>query len=349
MEREKRGPPTSTAPSPFTATIQSSPLPRVFKHNTDLLFNGKADPAKYLIQFNTKMEVYRMSEPTRCRLFVASLKGSAQQRFSKLGPASIRTWRKLEDLFVRKFQSTLHYSPPVAMLSNIKQRDGEPLEEYFHRFNTGVPKMRGASERVEKSMRELRISENYRDKRDRFSSPDERRNTYRRSSSPKKSVWGKETTKNSERPYTRKWQTQTLGRILRWRLDHIYATYAGKGVFRRAAPLTDYNKRDTSKYCAYHEAMGNDTADCRQLKNEIETLIRQGKLTEWVIKEVRKHRADYQTVPPLSPEDKERIPRAESIHIILDRSHIGGDSWKVMDRYAREAKDNPLTNVNQLS
>ncbi|XP_074342571.1 uncharacterized protein LOC141680172 [Apium graveolens] len=305
---------------------------------------------------------------TRCRLFAASLRGSVQQWFSKLGPASIRTWRQLEDLFVRKFQSTLHYSPPVATLANIKQREEESLAEYFRRFNAEVSKVRGASEetiknfliaglkedskfwkslqaseprtlaefyeqaepfkRVEKSMRELKISENYRDKRDQSSSPDERRKTYWRSSSPKKSARDTHPSVAS--------------------IDHIYATYARKGVFRKATPLTDYNKRDTSKYYAYHEATGHDTADCRQLRDEIETLIRQGKLTEWVVKEVRKYMTDYHIVHPPPPEDKERVPRAGSIHIILGGSHIGGDSRKAMDRYAREAKDKPLTNVNHL-
>lgn len=75
-----------------------------------------------------------------------------------------------------------------------------------------------------------------------------------------------------------------------------------KGMFKKAIPLNDYNKRVTSKYCAYHESTGHDTADCRQLKDEIETLIRQGKLTEWVVKEVRKQKADYHNMhspPPL--------------------------------------------------
>ncbi|XP_074351902.1 uncharacterized protein LOC141691053 [Apium graveolens] len=251
----------------------------------------------------------------------------------------------------------------MVTLANIKQREGEPLAEYFRRFNAEVPKVRGASEetiknfliaglkegskfwkslqasmprtlakfyeqagpfkRVEKSMRELKISENYRDKRDRSSSRDERRKMYRRSSSPKKSA--------------------------RASIDHIYTTYAGKGVFRKASPLTDYNKRDTSKYCAYHEATGHDTSDCRQLKDEIETLIRQGKLTEWVVKEVRRHKTDYHIVPPPPPKDKERVTRAGSIHIILGGSHIGGDSRKAMDRYSREVKDKPLTNINHLS
>ncbi|XP_074352772.1 uncharacterized protein LOC141691921 [Apium graveolens] len=286
MEREKRGPPTSAAPSPFTAAIRSSPLPRV-------------------------------PEMTRCRLFAAPLRGSAQQWFSKLGPASIRTWRQHQ----AKVGGALG-----RILSSVQRRSSQgegASEETIKNFLiTGLKegskfwKSLQASEprtlvefyeqaepfkRVEKSMRELKISENYRDKRDRSSSPDERRKTYRRSSSPKKSARGKETNKDSGRPYTSKWQTHTP---LVASIDHIYATYAGKGVFRKAAPLTDYNKRDISKYCGYHDATGHDTADCRQLRDEIETLIRQGKLTEWVIKEVRKHVTDYHTVPPPPPEDK---------------------------------------------
>lgn len=113
--------------------------------------------------------------------------------------------------------------------------------------------------------------------RERSSSPNDRRKTDQRTTSPKRPTKGKETTKDAGRPYTSKWQTHTT---LVASIFHIYATYAGKGMFKMAIPLTDYNKRDTSKYCVYHESTGHDTADCRQLKDEIETLIRMSKLTE---------------------------------------------------------------------
>lgn len=125
MENEKKGPLTIATPSPFSTEIRTSSLPRVFRHNPDLLFNGEAGPAEYLIQFNTELEVYQVPEPTRCRLFTASLRGSAQQWFSKLGPATISTWQQLEDLFVRQCQSTLHYAPLVAILANIKPKEAE--------------------------------------------------------------------------------------------------------------------------------------------------------------------------------------------------------------------------------
>lgn len=78
METEKKGTLDVAAPSPFTTAIRTSLLPRVFRHNPDLLFNGDADTPEYLIQFNTEMEAYQVPEPTRYRLFAASLRGSAQ-------------------------------------------------------------------------------------------------------------------------------------------------------------------------------------------------------------------------------------------------------------------------------
>ena len=41
-------------------------------------------------------------------------------------------------------------------------------------------------------------------------------------------------------------------------------------------------KRDQSKYCRYHRDVGHDTNNCHELKDEIEDLIRQGKLGNYI-------------------------------------------------------------------
>ena len=45
------------------------------------------------------------------------------------------------------------------------------------------------------------------------------------------------------------------------------------------------NKRSRDKYCCFHRDHGHDTADNYDLKQQIETLIRQGKLQRFVSKE----------------------------------------------------------------
>ena len=56
----------------------------------------------------------------------------------------------------------------------------------------------------------------------------------------------------------------------------------GKAIFKKPEPLTPFQSRDRKKYCEYHESTGHDTHECRHLKDEIEALIKEGYLTEWV-------------------------------------------------------------------
>ena len=48
----------------------------------------------------------------------------------------------------------------------------------------------------------------------------------------------------------------------------------------------DPNKRSRDKYCRFHRDHGHDTSDCYDLKQQIEVLIRQGKLQRFVSKEI---------------------------------------------------------------
>ena len=47
----------------------------------------------------------------------------------------------------------------------------------------------------------------------------------------------------------------------------------------------DPNKRPRDKYCCFHCNHGHDTSDCYDLKQQIEALIRRGKLQRFVNKE----------------------------------------------------------------
>ena len=47
----------------------------------------------------------------------------------------------------------------------------------------------------------------------------------------------------------------------------------------------DPNKRSKDKYCHFHHGHNHDTVDCYDLKQQIEALIRQGKLQRFVSKE----------------------------------------------------------------
>ena len=63
----------------------------------------------------------------------------------------------------------------------------------------------------------------------------------------------------------------------------------------------DPNKRSRDKYCCFHRDHGHDIVDCYDLKQQIEALIRQGKLQRFVSKE--------RTDPP-----QEQVTRWEKEH-----------------------------------
>lgn len=134
--------------SPFTHEIRTAPLPAVFRgHHLDMTYNGDTDPAEFVIRFNNEMDVYQVSQLARCQLFAASLRGSAQQWFSKLGAlVFIEYWEQFVDIFIKQFQSSILYAPPVSTLANIKQKEGETLHDYFKRFNAEVPRVQGAND-----------------------------------------------------------------------------------------------------------------------------------------------------------------------------------------------------------
>ena len=48
---------------------------------------------------------------------------------------------------------------------------------------------------------------------------------------------------------------------------------------------SDPTKRSRNKYCRFHRDHGHDIVDCYDLKQQIEALIREGKLQKFVSKE----------------------------------------------------------------
>ena len=73
-------------------------------------------------------------------------------------------------------------------------------------------------------------------------------------------------------------QTTPIDQVLRQIKDKGALTFPDK---LKGGP----NKRPRDKYCCFHCNHGHDTSDCCDLKQQIEALIRQGKLQKFVSKE----------------------------------------------------------------
>ena len=69
-------------------------------------------------------------------------------------------------------------------------------------------------------------------------------------------------------------------------IDQVLLQIKDEGALTFPGKLKgDPNKRSKDKYCHFHHDHGHDTADRYDLKQQIETLIKQGKLQRFVSKE----------------------------------------------------------------
>ena len=115
-------------------------------------------------------------------------------------------------------------------------------------------------------------------------------------------------------------------------IDQVLLQIKDEGALTFPGKLKgDPNKRSKDKYCHFHHDHGHDTADRYDLKQQIETLIKQGKLQRFVSKE--------RTNPPQewAPQRENENPRPPigDIRMIVRGTTAIGSSKKVRKTYLR--------------
>uniref|UniRef100_A0A2N9G201 Integrase catalytic domain-containing protein n=1 Tax=Fagus sylvatica TaxID=28930 RepID=A0A2N9G201_FAGSY len=300
------------ADSPFIPSIADFPLPSRFKVPLLENFDGTKDPFDYLEAFKTIMQLQAVPEEVMCRAFPLGLRGSARVWFNKLESESIGSFVQLSRAFIDHFIGSQRRGRPPTHLLSVKQMEGESLRAFVHRFNEEAMKIDRSKRRCHGNNLHGRSAE--------------RRFPLRTLQGPPETM--SELMYEAYKTHERRGCPRGYGRPATKKAYKTTLHFGGQVKIR-----SDPNNRPKNLYCRFHRDHGHLTEECVALKEQIETLIRQGKLQKYVSRPTNTRPAK----PPAQREQAEhnRPGPVGEIRTIVGGPASGGTSRASRKAYAR--------------
>ncbi|GJR22124.1 reverse transcriptase domain-containing protein [Tanacetum coccineum] len=109
-------------------------------------YDGTGDPEDHVKIFQAAAQVERQAMPIWCHMFNLTLIGAARVWFDELHPESIDGYKDLKAAFLAYFMQQKKYVKDPIKIHNIKQRDGETIEEFMEQFKVETGSKKGAPE-----------------------------------------------------------------------------------------------------------------------------------------------------------------------------------------------------------
>uniref|UniRef100_A0A2N9FYJ3 Retrotransposon gag domain-containing protein n=1 Tax=Fagus sylvatica TaxID=28930 RepID=A0A2N9FYJ3_FAGSY len=320
------------ADSPFIPSIADFPLPSRFKVPLLENFDGTKDPFDYLEAFKTIMQLQAVPE-------------------------------ELSRAFIDHFIGSQRRGRPPTHLLSVKQMEGESLRTFVHRFNEEAMKIdrpkedvtvtafmaglrkgdflyelcKDPPETMSELMYEATKHMNAEDALEAMDDPPPKRRKEAEDRKPEPSK--QKVPKFTETP-ERKRTTAPPVKFssftpLNTPIDKLLLQIQEDPSLRWPGKIrSDPNSRPKNLYCRFHRDHGHLTEECVALKEQIETLIRQGKLQKYVSRPTNTRPAK----PPAQREQAEhnRPGPVGEIRTIVGGPASGGTSRASRKAYARQ-------------
>nr|GEW78244.1 reverse transcriptase domain-containing protein [Tanacetum cinerariifolium] len=279
--------------------------------------------------------------PMWCHMFNSTLIGTARVWFDELPPERIYGYKDLKAAFLAYFIQHKKYVKDPVEIHNIKQKDGETIEDFIERFKIETGCMKGAlecmrnsvfmhgvnnpeltkrlNEHIPKTVEEMMTTTTAFIRGETAAASKKKVNT------PWKSQDQSERQNSEQRPDFRNqpkdgWRSNKFTPLTRTPKE-IYATELGK--FKPPPPMvTSVEKRSSNKFCEFHNNKGHSTDEYVQLRNQIEELVRAGKLSHF-IKEIRQDRDQQKT----GKKDAPVKDKAAAIYMIRRSTRYRNENW----------------------
>ncbi|XP_057425922.1 uncharacterized protein LOC130719317 [Lotus japonicus] len=225
--------------------------------------------------------------------------------FTTLPRGSITNFRDFSSKFLVQFSASKTKQVTIEDLYNVRQSAGETLKQYVKRFSAASVKIEESepnsyarafknglqpgklnnklSRKSAKSMAEGDASPEDKASKDKVEGSKRRDRKVRAAEKTTRDpLYPRRDNAEHRRPWhqadsrRRGESGKSLSAYLTELLREVKATHAVEEGEREADPPRP--KSDKTKWCEYHRSAGHDTGDCFTLKNEIEKLIRAGRV-----------------------------------------------------------------------
>nr|GEV40357.1 reverse transcriptase domain-containing protein [Tanacetum cinerariifolium] len=146
MKRKRDKSPPSSASRSNSSDEKHRSSRKTRMPNNVKTYDGTGAPEDHVKVFQAAAQVERWAMPTWCHMFNSTLIGAARVWFDELPPESIDGYKDLRAAFLAYFMQKKKYVKDPVEIHNIKQRDGETIEDFMERFKTETGRMKGAPE-----------------------------------------------------------------------------------------------------------------------------------------------------------------------------------------------------------
>ncbi|XP_058075823.1 uncharacterized protein LOC131224321 [Magnolia sinica] len=292
-------------------------MPQKFQIPPVIQYFRSGNPSEHVEAYHSWMQIQMITDAMMCREIFITLTGSARSWYQQLKPNSISSFVELSRLFLTQFISGKRSRNPNTHLFAIKQEPKESLKDYISRFNEEALLIEDYDNKMTltamfNSLKEgkftFSIGKNSPKTLAELVARAQKYTNAEEFSTARKNVQVTEPNNKGKRP--RNEETQPSGKGLDDRAPRDrHSSRKPKGKFFSYTPLktsteqilldikgykllnwsvcmrADLDHRDKCKYCRFHRDYGHNTADCVDVKDEIETLIRKGHLRRYTREE----------------------------------------------------------------